>query len=100
MVQPERPHSPLIDDRDRLLAEFGKLTEASVAVLLNIDVKTLKNRPLSQQPKFSKVGRERLYDRQSVLDYLEATTVETAGPARTSRAAAQAAKSRAKTPSR
>jgi hypothetical protein len=79
-----------------LLAEFNRVTEVTVAKLLGIDVKTLKNRPLSQQPRFSKVGRERLYDRQSVLDYLAATTVETGGPSRPKRAAAKAAR----TPSR
>jgi hypothetical protein len=62
-------------DRNRLLEEFGMLTEATVAQLLNIDVKTLKNRPLAEQPSFSKVGRARLYHRKAVIAYLEANTV-------------------------
>ena len=78
------PHEQLID-RKRLLAEFDLLTEENVARLLNIDVKTLKNRPRTQQPSFSKVGRARLYSKQAVLDFLAATAVQSGTSLRVSK---------------
>jgi hypothetical protein len=71
------PRDPLID-RDRLLAEFDMMTEESVAALLDIDTKTLKNRPLDQQPTFTKIGNKRLYHKASVVEYLAANTVTNA----------------------
>ena len=66
-------------ERERLLAEFDMITEDSVAALLGIAVITLRNRPLTQQPTFSKVGRDRLYHRKSVMEFLDAAKVETGG---------------------
>jgi hypothetical protein len=71
------PRDQLID-RDRLLAEFDMMTEESVAALLDIDTKTLKNRPLDQQPTFTKIGNKRLYHKASVVKYLAANTVTNA----------------------
>jgi hypothetical protein len=69
-----------LNDRERLLAEFDLVIEQDVATLLGIDVKTLRNRPLAKQPKFSKVGRDRLYHKQALKAFLEATTRNDGSP--------------------
>jgi hypothetical protein len=62
---------PLIDRR-RLLDEFDVITEDDLAVVLDVVPKTLKNRPRSKLPKFSRVGRERLFHKDDVKAFLKA----------------------------
>ena len=96
-----KPKSNQLIDRQRLLDEFGIVTEADVARLLNIDVKTLRNRPLSQKPKFTKIGAKRVTTRQWVRDYLDGNVVEAtprAKPSRRQHAEARAAGERTTTP--
>ncbi len=79
MTQPEkRAKGPLID-RERLFAEFDILTEESVAALLGIKVKTLRDRPLAQKPASTKIGQDRVYHRQSVKEFLDAAKIEQGG---------------------
>jgi hypothetical protein len=56
-----------------LLKHFDKVTEEQLAVLLGITVKTLKNRASADLPAFKKVGRRRLFDGESVREYLRPT---------------------------
>jgi hypothetical protein len=60
------------------LKEFGLVPEEDFAAMLGVSVKTLKNRPRSQLPEFSKVGHRRLFKAESVREYFERNTVKSA----------------------
>jgi hypothetical protein len=57
-------------ERDHLLQEFGLVTEGQLAVLLDVDVKTLKNRARKNLPPYTKVGGKRLFFRDDVVRYM------------------------------
>jgi hypothetical protein len=48
-------------ESERMLRDFDMMTEDQVAILLDVDVKTLKNRQPSDLPRHSKVGAKRLF---------------------------------------
>lgn len=56
-----------------LLKHFDKVTEEQLAALLGVKVKTLKNRPRADLPAFKKVGHRRLFDGESVREFLRPT---------------------------
>jgi hypothetical protein len=60
------------------LKEFGLVPEEDLAAMLGVSVKTLKNRPRTKLPEFSKVGHRRLFKADSVREYIERHTVKTA----------------------
>jgi hypothetical protein len=72
-LKPAREKIDPLIDRERLLAEFGLITEKQLAVLLGVDIKTLKNRPRSELPVFSRTGRQRLFHKDAVQAYLAKT---------------------------
>jgi hypothetical protein len=53
-----------------LLERFGLVTEQALATILGVKVKTLKNRPADKLPKFRKEGRRRLFEEESVREFL------------------------------
>lgn len=53
-----------------LLDRFGLVTEESLARLLGVTVKTLKNRPRDDLPKFVKRSHRRLFLAASVKEFL------------------------------
>ena len=53
-----------------LLDRFGLVTEESLAKLLGVTVKTLKNRGREDLPRFVKKGHRRLFVEASVKEYL------------------------------
>lgn len=55
-----------------LLDRFGLVTEESLAKLLGVTVKTLKNRRRTDLPIFTKSGRKRLFYEDSVRAFLDA----------------------------
>ena len=57
-------------ERQRLLDKFDVITEEELAVLLDVTVKTLKNRDQRDLPAFSKVGNKRLFFKADVVKYL------------------------------
>jgi hypothetical protein len=57
-------------ERQRLLDKFDVITEEELAVLLDVTVKTLKNRDQLDLPAFSKVGNKRLFFKADVVKYL------------------------------
>ena len=57
-------------ERQRLLDKFDMITEEELAVLLDVMVKTLKNRDQRELPAFSKVGNKRLFFRADVIKFL------------------------------
>lgn len=57
-------------DRQKLLDEFGLLTEEQVAVLFGIKVKSLRERATDNQPVFTKAGPCRLYAREAVIEFM------------------------------
>jgi hypothetical protein len=57
-------------ERRRLLEKFDMITEEELALLLNVEVKTLKNRDQRDLPAFSKVGNKRLFFIADVVKYL------------------------------
>jgi hypothetical protein len=57
-------------ERQRLLDKFDMITEEDLAVLLDVTVKTLKNRDQRELPAFSKVGNKRLFFRADVIKFL------------------------------
>jgi phage terminase Nu1 subunit (DNA packaging protein) len=57
-------------ERRRLLDKFDMITEEELAVLLDVTVKTLKNRDQRDLPSFSKVGNKRLFFKADVIKYL------------------------------
>lgn len=56
-----------------LLDHFDVITEEQLATVLGVKVKTLKNRATDDLPAFKKVGRRRLFDGESVREYLRPT---------------------------
>jgi hypothetical protein len=70
-----RERQEVFADRANLLAQFDLMTEAQLAVLFGVTVKTLQNRPLAKLPSFSKVGNERLFSREAVKEYLARNNV-------------------------
>ena len=61
-------------ERQRLLDKFDMITEEELAVLLDVMVKTLKNRDQRELPAFSKVGNKRLFFRADVIKFLRRLT--------------------------
>jgi len=57
-------------ERQQLLATFDLITEEQLAMLLDVEVKTLKNRDQRDLPAFSKVGNKRLFFKADVVKYL------------------------------
>lgn len=57
------------------LKEFGLVPEEDFAAMLGVSVKTLKNRPHSDLPEFSKMGHRRLFLADSVREYIARNTV-------------------------
>lgn len=53
-----------------LLKEFGLVSEESLAKLLGVKVKTLKNRPRDKLPEYVKKGHRRLFVAASVKAFL------------------------------
>lgn len=75
MTGPPRPTGrsrPMADKKEPkdLLQRLGYIPEDELANLLGISVRTLKNRPLSNQPAYVKAGRRRLYEEASVREFL------------------------------
>jgi hypothetical protein len=60
--------------RDALLQEFDMMTEDQLAALFGVEIKTLKNRPPSELPPFTKTGGQRLFFKEGVRDYLRKRT--------------------------
>ena len=60
------------------LKEFGLVPEEDFAAMLGVSVKTLKNRPRSELPEFSKVGHRRLFKVESVREYFDRHTAKSA----------------------
>ena len=67
-----RPKPPdHLMDRERLLREFGMITDDDLAILLGISPHTLKNRPTNELPPFTKSGgKYRLYFKDDVTAYM------------------------------
>lgn len=61
-------------ERRRLLDKFDMITEEELAVLLDVTVKTLKNRDQRDLPAFSKVGNKRLFFKADVIKFLRRRT--------------------------
>ena len=61
-------------ERQRLLDKFDMITEEELAVLLDVTVKTLKNRNQRELPAFSKVGNKRLFFKADVIKFLRRRT--------------------------
>jgi hypothetical protein len=61
-------------ERRRLLDKFDMITEEELALLLNVEVKTLKNRDQRDLPSFSKVGNARLFFKTDVVKFLRRRT--------------------------
>lgn len=55
-----------------LLKHFGLVTEDQLANLLGVKPKTLKNRPRDKLPRFIKQGHRRLFEEESVREFLRA----------------------------
>ncbi len=60
------------------LDKFGLVPEEDFAAMLGVSVKTLKNRPRTELPEFSKMGHRRLFKADSVREFIERHTVKTA----------------------
>jgi hypothetical protein len=50
------------------------IDERELALLLDVTVKTLKNRDQRELPAFSKVGNKRLFFKADVINYLRRRT--------------------------
>jgi hypothetical protein len=61
-------------ERRRLLDKFDMITEEELALLLDVTVKTLKNRDQRELPAFSKVGNKRLFFKADVIKFLRGRT--------------------------
>jgi hypothetical protein len=57
---------PASDRRTELLERFGLMSEADLSLLWGVSIKTLRNKPFSDLPKFTTVGRRRLFYVSSV----------------------------------
>src|SRR5436190_24047259 len=66
------PPKQRAQERQQLLATFDLITEEQLAMLLGVEVKTLKNRDQRDLPAFSKVGNKRLFFKADVVKYLRA----------------------------
>jgi phage terminase Nu1 subunit (DNA packaging protein) len=58
-------------DEQKLLDHFDLVTEEQLATILGISVRTLKNRPHAGLPRFTKRGRRRLFQGESVREWLQ-----------------------------
>ena len=74
-----RPKSDPLIPRQRLLDEFGMITLEELATLINVDVRTLRNRAESKLPPYTKVGAKRLFFKQDVIDWLRKSMRGTTG---------------------
>lgn len=61
--------------RRDLLEAFGLVTEQQLAILLDVDPKTLKNRSRKNLPPYTKVSGKRLFFRDDVLAYMRGRMV-------------------------
>jgi len=57
-------------NRKPLLEDCGMYTEEDVAAILDVSVKTLKNRSVDDLPPFSKAGGKRLFFKEDVVAFL------------------------------
>lgn len=71
------------DRRRALLAEYDLVTEEELAVLLDVAVKTLRNRPASKLPEAVQARgfRGRLFTRESVKEFLHSKPARRRKPA-------------------
>jgi hypothetical protein len=68
-----RVRKPKVDhpeERVRLMTEFGVITEAELAILFGVEVKTLRNRKENELPPFTKTGGQRLFFKEDVMAYM------------------------------
>jgi hypothetical protein len=65
-----KPKANHVIDRERLLAEFNMITEEDLAILFDVEVKTLKNRSSHDLPPFTKTGGKRLFFKDDVTAYM------------------------------
>jgi hypothetical protein len=57
--------------RRQLLEDFGLLTEGELAVLFDVEIKTLKNRPANDLPPFTRTGGTKLFFREDIKKFLQ-----------------------------
>ena len=74
VVSTREPLKQRAQERQQLLALFDLITEEQLALLLDVEVKTLKNRDQRDLPAFSKVGNKRLFFKADVIKYLRRRT--------------------------
>jgi hypothetical protein len=60
-----------MEDRDALLASYDLMTEAKLSSLLGVSQKAIRNRPHGKLPRFTKLGRERLFYISATKEMLE-----------------------------
>jgi hypothetical protein len=63
---PASPAPSPEERRRQMLDELGLMTESDYALLMNVTVKTLRNKPLADLPEHVVHGRERFFRKKSV----------------------------------